>query len=91
LELYVLAPAEKPVLYRIHPVPDTTAVRAAITSSLKDLHEREAGLGDKLLISHIREAISGAAGETDHPLTLPGADVTAATNELLTFGGITWL
>lgn len=60
------------MLYRIHPVPDTTAVRAAITSSLKDLHEREAGLGDKLLISHIREAISGAAGETDHPLTLPG-------------------
>lgn len=90
-ELYVLAPTEKPVLYSIHPVPDTTAVRAAIVSSLKDLHEREAGLGDTLLISHIREAISGAAGETDHALTIPSADVTAATNELLTFGGITWL
>ena len=90
-ELYVLAPTLKPVLYSIHPVPDTTAVRAAITASLKDLHEREAGLGDKLLISHIREAISGAAGETDHSLTVPSADVTAAVNELLTFGGITWL
>jgi uncharacterized phage protein gp47/JayE len=81
----------KLVLYSIHPVPDTTAVRAAITASLKDLHEREAGLGEKLLISHIREAISGAAGETDHSLTVPVADVAAATNELLTFGGITWL
>lgn len=90
-EVYVLAPTKKLVLYSIHPVPDTTAVRAAITASLIDLHEREAGLGDKLLISHIREAISRAAGETDHTLTLPASDVPAATNELLTFGGITWL
>jgi uncharacterized phage protein gp47/JayE len=90
-ELYVRAPTLKPVLYSLHPVPDTTAVRAAITASLKDLHEREAGLGDKLLISHIREAISSAAGETDHGLTVPSADVPAAANELLTFGGITWL
>jgi len=90
-ELYVLAPTEKPVLYSIHPVPDTSAVRAAIQAELIDLHEREAGLGDTLLISHIREAISGAAGETDHSLTVPSVNVTAATNELLTFGGITWL
>jgi uncharacterized phage protein gp47/JayE len=90
-ELYVLAPTEKPVLYSIHPVPDTTAVRAAITANLVDLHDREAGLGETLLISHIREATSGAAGETDHSLTLPSDNVTAAANELLTFGGITWL
>lgn len=90
-ELYVLAPTVKLVHYSIHPVPDTSAVRAAITSSLNDLHEREAGLGDTLLISRIREAISGAAGETDNSLTVPAANVTAATNELLTFGGITWL
>jgi uncharacterized phage protein gp47/JayE len=90
-ELYLLAPTEKPVHYSIHPVPDTSAVRAAIAANLIDLHEREAGLGDKLLISHIREAISGAAGETDHSLTVPAADVIAASNELLTFGGITWL
>lgn len=90
-ELYVLAPVEVPVPYSIHPVPDTSAVRAAIQASLIDLHEREAGLGDTLLISHIREAISGAAGETDNLLTVPSADVAAATNELLMFGGITWL
>lgn len=90
-ELYVLAPTEKAVYYSIHPVPDTTAVRTAIAMNLQDLHEREAGLGETLLISHIREAISGAAGETDHSLTVPSANVTAAANELLTFGGITWL
>ncbi|PTT31889.1 baseplate J/gp47 family protein [Pseudomonas sp. HMWF021] len=90
-ELYVLAPAPKPVLYSVHPVPDTTAVRAAIQAQLIDLHDREAGLGSTLLISHIREAISSASGETDNTLIVPSANVTAAANELLTFGGITWL
>jgi len=90
-EVYVLAPVKVPVYYTIHAVPDTTAVRSAITAQLQDLHSREAGLGDKLLISHIREAVSGSTGETDHQLIAPVADVVAATNQLLTFGGITWL
>lgn len=90
-ELYVLAPVEVPVPYSIHPVPDTSAVRAAIQAQLIDLHDREAGLGDTLLLTHIREAISGTSGETDHDLTAPTDDVAAATNQILTFGGITWL
>ena len=90
-ELYALAPVEKPVAYRIHAVPDTSAVRAAIQAQLIDLHEREAGLGETLLITHIAESISGSTGETDHQLVAPAANVTAAANELLTFGGITWL
>ncbi|MSU92919.1 MULTISPECIES: baseplate J/gp47 family protein [Pseudomonas] len=90
-ELYVLAPNRVPVLYTIHAVPDTSAVRAGIQAQLIDLHEREAGLGDTLLISHIREAISGSSGETDHQLIAPVANVVPATNQLLTFGGITWL
>ncbi|CAH0152948.1 baseplate J/gp47 family protein [Pseudomonas mediterranea] len=90
-ELYVLAPVEVPVNYSIHPVPDTTAVRAAIQAQLIDLHDREAGLGETLLLTHIAQAISGSAGETDHDLVSPTADVPADTNELLTFGGITWL
>ncbi|WP_449102181.1 baseplate J/gp47 family protein [Pseudomonas extremaustralis] len=90
-ELYVLAPVRVPVPYTIHAVPDTSAVRAGIQAQLIDLHEREAGLGETLLISHIREAISGSSGETDHQLTVPAANVVPATNQLLTFGGITWL
>lgn len=90
-EVYVLAPVEVPVNYSIHPVPDTTAVRAAIQAQLIDLHDREAGLGETLLLTHIAQAISGSAGETDHDLVSPTADVPAGTNELLTFGGITWL
>lgn len=90
-ELYVLAPVEVPVAYSIHPVPDTTAIRAAIQAQLIDLHDREAGLGETLLLTHIAQAISGAAGETDHDLISPVADVPAGINQLLTFGGITWL
>ncbi|MGN8030873.1 baseplate J/gp47 family protein [Pseudomonas sp. 22189] len=90
-ELHVLAPTKKLVPYTIHVVPDTSTVRAAIQAALIDLHDREAGLGDTLLLTHIREAISGAPGEFDHSLLTPTADVTAVAGELLTFGGITWV
>ena len=90
-ELYVIAPVPVPVTYRIRLTPDTGAVRAAVEAQLIDLHSREAGLGDPLLLTHIAEAISGATGETDHKLTAPLADVPAAPNQLLTYGGCVWL
>ncbi|OLF55422.1 baseplate J/gp47 family protein [Pseudomonas chlororaphis] len=90
-ELYVMAPVRQPVFYSIRPVPDTSTVRAAIQAQLIDLHSREAGLGETLLLTHIAEAISGSTGETDHKLLAPVADVVAGPNQLLTFGGIAWL
>lgn len=90
-DVYVLAPVMKPVAYQLRLTPDTSGVRAAVEAQLRDLHNREAGLGETLLLTHIAEAISTATGETDHKLTSPLADVTAATNQLLVFGGITWL
>jgi uncharacterized phage protein gp47/JayE len=90
-ELHVLAPTQVPVNYKLRITPDTSAVRAAIEAQLRDLHNREAGLGETLLLSHIAEAISSATGETDHKLSAPATDVVAASNQLLTFGGCTWL
>jgi uncharacterized phage protein gp47/JayE len=90
-EVYVLPPVQVPLLYSIHAVPDTSAVRLAIEAQLRDLHAREAGLGDTLLLSHIRAAVSGSTGETDHHLIAPVTDVVPASSQLLTFGGITWL
>ena len=90
-ELYVLPPVQVPVVYQLRLTPDTSAVRAAVAVQLQDLHNREAGLGDKLLISHIRESISSATGENDHELVAPTGDVLAASNQLLTFGGCLWL
>ncbi len=90
-EVYVLAPSIVPVVYQIRLDPDTTATRAAVAAQLADLHNREAGLGEKLLLSHMREAISGAKGEWDHQLVYPAADLEPTSNQLLTFGGCTWL
>jgi len=90
-ELYVLAPVQKAIVYRIKLEPDTTAVRRAVESQLIDLHNREAGLGDTLLLTHIAESISGATGEHDHGLVFPSADQKPAVNELLIYGGVQWL
>ncbi|MGF6151991.1 baseplate J/gp47 family protein [Pseudomonas fluorescens] len=90
-ELHVLAPVQMPVTYSLRLTPDTSAVRAAVEAQLRDLHNREAGLGETLLLTHIAEAISSATGESDHKLVAPAADVTAASNQLLTFGGCVWL
>lgn len=89
-EVYALAPVLKTVNYKIKLTPDTTAVRTAVMAELADLHEREAGLGETLLISHIREAVSSAEGEADNVVVSPTANVTAGANELLTVGTITW-
>ena len=89
-ELYVLPPAAAPMIYHIRLTPDTGAVRAAVEVQLIDLHNREASLGTKLLLTHVAEAISRATGEIDHRLIAPSADVQAAPNQLLTYGGCVW-
>lgn len=70
--------------------PDTAAVRAAIAAELADLVLREAEPGGTILLSHVREAISRAAGETDHALTAPSADVSRASTEITVLGTITY-
>lgn len=87
----VVAPVEMPVVYQIQLAPNTAAARTAVEAELRDLHLREAIPGGTLLLSHINEAISIAAGETDHVLAAPTANVAAPVGQLATFGGITWL
>jgi len=65
-------------------------VQAAVEASLRDLIAREAEPGGTLLISRIREAISIAAGESDHVLTSPTTNQTAAAGEIFTMGAIAW-
>ncbi|AXK39613.1 baseplate J/gp47 family protein [Crenobacter cavernae] len=90
-EVSAVAPIAKPTAYQIQLTPATAAVKAAVEAGLRDLHRREGEPGVTLLLSHIREAISLAAGETDHVLVAPSANVTHQPYELPTFGGITWL
>lgn len=89
-DVTVAAPVADPLDLDIDLTPDTPAVRAAVDAELRDLIAREAEPGGTILISHIREAISIAAGETDHVLNSPTANVTAAAGAIITMGAITW-
>ena len=94
-DVTVFAPTAVPLDFEITLTPNTAAVQAAVQAELEDLLRREAepedGSGSgTILISHIREAISIAAGETDHVLTSPVANVTHNTGEMATMGTITW-
>lgn len=94
-DVQVLAPTASPIDFTIQLAPDTTAVREAVAAELIDLLRREAEPGDGLdlglmRVSHIREAISIAAGETDHVLTAPAADVVPSAGHICTMGTITW-
>jgi uncharacterized phage protein gp47/JayE len=86
----VFAPVAHVRNFTITPVPNTAAVRAAIEAQLRDLLRREAVPGGTIPLTHVREAISLARGETDHILTSPVADLVDVPGELSTFGVITW-
>lgn len=88
--LTVVAPIAVPLNLTIQLTPNTAAVQAAVQAEIKDLLRREAEPGGTILISHIREAISLAAGETNHVLTVPAADVTHTVGQIATMGTITW-
>lgn len=86
----VVAPTDSPLNFTIALTPDTVAIRTAVQAELADLVAREAEPGGTILLSHINEAISIAAGETDHVMTVPAANVVEATGAITTMGVITW-
>lgn len=90
-EVTVMAPTAVAMNFTIDLTTDTAAIRTAVEAELRDLLLREAVPGATILISHIREAISIAAGETDHVLTVPAGNVAHAANEIAIFGAITWV
>lgn len=90
-QLYVFAPVAQPVDFVVRAVPPSAEVQAAIEEELKDLLRREAEPGGDILISHIREAISLAAGEFDHEVIAPLANLHFAPGQLPTFGSVTFV
>jgi uncharacterized phage protein gp47/JayE len=87
---HVDAPSPVPVNFSIWLSPSTDAVRDAVHAELDDLIAREAAPGATLRLSHINEAISIAAGEVDHHLIAPAADVTFGPAEMGTRGVVEW-
>lgn len=94
-EAMVAAPMPHPLNPTIRLDPATDAVKAAVAAELGDLLAREAEPGDgegtgTILLSHLRAAISAAAGEYDNALIVPAADVVPGLGEIVTLGAITW-
>jgi uncharacterized phage protein gp47/JayE len=91
-DLTVVAPVAAPIDFQIQALnPSSASVKAAVQAELSDLLMREAIPGGTILLSHIRAAISAAAGESDHVLVAPNANVVNATGYISTMGVMTWL
>ncbi len=89
--VFVSAPVAVPLNFTITGLnPSNATVKAAIEAELKDLIFREASPGGTIYLSHIREAISTSAGEVDHALTVPSANVVLNAGLISTMGTITW-
>ncbi|MEW6648141.1 MAG: baseplate J/gp47 family protein [Pseudomonadota bacterium] len=92
--LYVVAPIADAFTPTISLSPNTQAVRDAVSAELADLFRREAepedGSGNgRIPLTHIREAISRAAGEFDHSID-QATDLTYAVGHIGVLGAITF-
>lgn len=90
-DVTVWTPTAVPLAFSIHIVPDTTAVRAAVEASLRELLGRVAEPGKTILLSQIREAVSTAAGEVDNTVSVPSGNFAVTSTQLAVMGAITWL
>lgn len=89
-DVTVAAPTPVEVDFTINISPNSIAVQNAITAELTDLIRRESKPGGTLLLSHIREAISVAAGEADHVLIAPSTNIARSFAQISVIGDITF-
>lgn len=89
-DVTVAAPTPVEVDFTINISPNSAAVRNAIETELADLIRRESVPGGTLLLSHIREVISAAAGEADHVLVSPSANITRSFAQISVIGDVTF-
>lgn len=86
----VFAPGTQEIDVELELEPDTLAVRASVSAALDELFDREAEPGGTIPLSHVREAVSTAAGEFDHVLVAPVADITVPAGTLAVLGTVTF-
>jgi len=89
-DVFAFAPTALLVPITLALSPDTAATRAAVLAELGDLFAREAEPGGTIYLSHLREAVSVSAGETDHTITSPTADVVATAMQFPVLGVVTF-
>jgi uncharacterized phage protein gp47/JayE len=89
-EVFVDAPIPHVVNFTIKLQPNNATVRGTVTAELTDLLLREAEPNGTLYISHVREAVSIAAGEVNSEVVIPAADVVLTGGEMAIMGTITF-
>lgn len=102
-EVYATAPIRRRIDITLQVSPDTPGVREAARAALQsainaqaaplNVRSRELGQikGVTIVRSHLTEALSRTAGEEDHTLMLPAANIACAVGELAELGEITWV
>lgn len=70
-EVFVFAPRRQDVILRLAVLPNTVAVRTAVSAAVNSLCERVAYPGCTIPQSHTSAAISLAEGEDDHAIISP--------------------
>lgn len=89
-ELYSLGINLKHVDHHIRVTPNTAAVRAAVTSALREFYRREGGPEETIAPSRLSEAISAANGEYKHQVISPAAEFKTGKAEVVALGAMTW-
>lgn len=84
--IYVFGPGLQALDPEIQLEPNTAAVQSSVADSIEALLLAETAPGAELLRSHVSEAISLAAGEVDHVLDVPAANVTPPAGTILVLG-----
>ena len=88
--LFVGAPALTQLNMSIKIKPDTSAVRAAITTSITDYLYQYGIPSGTIYMSQLSQAIAASTGLEAHQITIPAADIGVLYNEVITLGTITW-
>jgi len=89
-EVFVFAPESQAVNFIINISPNTLAVRTEVENEIRDLFKRDAIPDKTMAISKINEAISIAAGENDHLLVSPAANIVPGVGKILVPGIFTF-
>ena len=90
-DVSVFAPTTEAVDFEIALNPNTVAVQNAVKAELQSFFKRDATpSGVTLYLSRISEAISIGAGENNHALVAPVANLSFAFGTLPVLGEVTW-
>lgn len=90
-DVLAIAPTPAPLAITITGLsPSTAEIRAAIQVELAEQIRRDAAPGGTIFRSRLIEAVSRAAGEVSHTMTLPSGNVTHASNAIATLGVVSF-